>query len=80
MNGSNLGLGQCCGKTDHVEEHDDAEVDADGRPCRGHLRVVPDQSPAKCRKRADSDHAVNDNPEHGSDHHQDLHHTFIQTY
>ena len=56
----------------HIEEHDDAEVDAHGCAGGGHLRVIPDESPAEGGKSADCDHAVNHDAEDGSDHHQDL--------
>lgn len=58
--------------TDHVEEHDDTEVDADCRPRGGHLRVVPDEGPAEGGEGADGDDAVDDDAEYCSDHHQDL--------
>lgn len=62
----------CTAQTHHIEEHDHAEVDADCRACSRHLRIVPDESPAKGGKGADSDHAVNDDAKHGGDHHQYL--------
>lgn len=55
--------------THHIEEHDDAEVDADGRGRGRHLRVVPDRSPPQGGEGADSDHAVDDDAQHGGDHH-----------
>lgn len=59
-------------ETHHIKEHNDAEVDADRRARGRHLRVVPDESPPEGSKGADGDHTVNDDAEHGSDHHQDL--------
>lgn len=58
--------------THHIEEHDDAEVDADSRSRGRHLRVVPDESPAEGGEGADGDHAINDDAEHSGNHHQDL--------
>lgn len=58
--------------THHVEEHDDAEVDADCRACSCHLRVVPDERPAEGGEGADRDHAVDHDAKHGCDHHQYL--------
>lgn len=54
--------------THHIEEHDDAEVDADRCACGRHLRVVPDESPAKRCKGADGDHTVNDDAKHSGNH------------
>lgn len=65
----------CCrwkAETHHVEEHDDAEVDADRRACGRHLRVVPDEGPAEGGEGADGDHAINDDAKHSSNHHQYL--------
>lgn len=53
----------------HVQEHDDAEVDADRRARGRHLRVVPDEGPAEGGEGADGDHAINHDAEHGGDHH-----------
>lgn len=58
--------------THHVEEHDDAEVDADCRTRGRHLRVIPDEGPAEGGEGADGDHPVNDDAKYSSDHHQDL--------
>lgn len=58
--------------THHIEEHNDAEVNADRR-CRGRdLGVVPDGSPPPGGEGADGDHAVDDDAQHCGDHHQDL--------
>lgn len=56
----------------HVEEHDDAEVDADCCACGGHLRVVPDERPAEGSEGADSDHTINHDAKHSSNHYQYL--------
>lgn len=65
----------------HVEEHDDAEVDADCRSRGRHLRVVPDEGPAEGGEGADGDHAVNDDAKHSGNHHQYLwHHSDMQKY
>lgn len=58
--------------THHVEEHDDAEVDAHRCSRRRHLRIVADESPAEGGEGADGDHAVNDNAEYGGNDHQYL--------
>lgn len=60
--------------THHIEQHDDAEVDADRRSRGCHLGVVPDETPAEGGEGADGDHAVNDNAKDGSNHHQELWH------
>lgn len=59
-------------ETHHIEEHDHAEVDAYRCARSRHLRVVPDESPAKGGESADGDDAVNDDAKHGGDHHQYL--------
>lgn len=59
-------------ETHHIKEHNDAEVDADRRTRGRHLRVVPDESPPEGGEGADGDHAVDDDAEHRSDHHQHL--------
>ncbi len=63
-----------CTATHHVEEQNDAEVDADCRPRGRPLRVVSNERPAKGGEGADSDHTVNDDAKYSCDHHQDLWH------
>lgn len=58
--------------THHVEQHDDAEVDADCRTRGRHLRVIPDEGPAEGGEGADGDHPVDDDAKHSGNHHQDL--------
>lgn len=65
-------LSSWTGETHHVEQHDDAEVDADCRARGRHLRVVPDESPAEGGEGADGDHTVNDDAKHSGNHHQYL--------
>lgn len=58
--------------TYHIQQHDDAEVDAHGSPCGCNLRVISDQRPLEGSESADSHHPINDDPEHSGDHHADL--------